>query len=92
MKGVEAWMPNQIISPSTVHFDTIGIGIYGKCSGIAVAQGTGPDSRPVSTPPDRFPGTDYGVERLPNGMTDMRLVTERAVRAARSGRWTGVDE
>jgi carbonic anhydrase/acetyltransferase-like protein (isoleucine patch superfamily) len=39
-----------------------------------------------------FPGTVYGVERLPNGMIDMRLVTERAVTAARRGRWTRLDE
>lgn len=39
-----------------------------------------------------FPGTVYGVERLPNGMVDMRLVTERAVNAARRGRWTKLDE
>jgi carbonic anhydrase/acetyltransferase-like protein (isoleucine patch superfamily) len=38
-----------------------------------------------------FPGTVYGVERLPNGMIDMRLVTERAVTAARRGRWTKLD-
>jgi len=38
-----------------------------------------------------FPGTVYGVERLPNGMIDMRLVTERAVTAARRGRWTRLD-
>ena len=39
-----------------------------------------------------FPGTVYGVERLPNGMIDMRLVTERAVTAARRGRRTRFDE
>jgi carbonic anhydrase/acetyltransferase-like protein (isoleucine patch superfamily) len=39
-----------------------------------------------------FPGTVYGVERLPNGRVDMRLVTERAVTAARRGRWTRLDE
>jgi carbonic anhydrase/acetyltransferase-like protein (isoleucine patch superfamily) len=39
-----------------------------------------------------FPGTVYGVERLPNGMIDMRLVTERAVTAARRGLWTRLDE
>jgi hypothetical protein len=39
-----------------------------------------------------FPGTVYGVERLPNGMIDMRLVTERAVKAARRGRWARLDE
>jgi serine acetyltransferase len=38
------------------------------------------------------PGTVYGIERLPNGMIDMRLVTERAVTAARRGRWTRLDE
>jgi carbonic anhydrase/acetyltransferase-like protein (isoleucine patch superfamily) len=39
-----------------------------------------------------FPGTVYGVERLPNGRIDMRLVTERAVTAARRGGWTRLDE
>ena len=39
-----------------------------------------------------FPGTVYGVERLSNGMIDMRLVTKRAVTAARGGRWTRLDE
>jgi carbonic anhydrase/acetyltransferase-like protein (isoleucine patch superfamily) len=39
-----------------------------------------------------FPGTVYGVERLPDGMIDMRLVTERAVTAARRGRWTKLNE
>jgi carbonic anhydrase/acetyltransferase-like protein (isoleucine patch superfamily) len=39
-----------------------------------------------------FPGTVYGVERLPNGMIDMRLVTQRAVSAARRGRWVRLDE
>ena len=39
-----------------------------------------------------FPGTVYGIERLPNGMIDMHLVTERAVTAARRGRWTRIDE
>jgi hypothetical protein len=39
-----------------------------------------------------FPGTVYGVERLPNGMIDMCLVTERAVTAARRGGWTRLDE
>jgi len=39
-----------------------------------------------------FPRTVYGVERLPNGSVDMRLVTESAVTAARRGRWTPVDE
>jgi carbonic anhydrase/acetyltransferase-like protein (isoleucine patch superfamily) len=38
-----------------------------------------------------FPGTVYGVDRLANGMIDMRLVTERAVTAARRGRWTRLD-
>jgi carbonic anhydrase/acetyltransferase-like protein (isoleucine patch superfamily) len=38
-----------------------------------------------------FPGTVYGVERLPDGMIDMRLVTERAVTAARRSRWTRLD-
>jgi carbonic anhydrase/acetyltransferase-like protein (isoleucine patch superfamily) len=35
-----------------------------------------------------FPGTVYGVERGPDGRVDMRLVTERAVIAARGRRWT----
>lgn len=39
-----------------------------------------------------FPGTVYGVERLPNGMVDMRLVTERAVTVARHNRWTKLDK
>ena len=39
-----------------------------------------------------FPGTVYGVERLPDGRIDMRLVTERAVAAARRDRWTRLDE
>jgi carbonic anhydrase/acetyltransferase-like protein (isoleucine patch superfamily) len=39
-----------------------------------------------------FPGTVYGVKRLPNGMIDMRLVTKHAVTAARRGRWTRLDE
>jgi hypothetical protein len=38
-----------------------------------------------------FPGTVYGVERLPDSMIDMRLVTERAVTAARLSRWTRLD-
>jgi carbonic anhydrase/acetyltransferase-like protein (isoleucine patch superfamily) len=38
-----------------------------------------------------FPGTVYGVERLANGRIDMRLVTERAVTAARRGRWKRLD-
>jgi len=38
-----------------------------------------------------LPGTVYGVARLPDGSIDMRLVTERAVVAARRGRWTRVD-
>lgn len=39
-----------------------------------------------------FPGTVYGIKRLPDGRVDMRLVTERAVTAARRGRWTKLDE
>lgn len=39
-----------------------------------------------------FPGTVYGIERSPDGTIDMRLVTERAVTAARRGGWTRVDE
>ena len=35
-----------------------------------------------------FPGTAYGVERGPDGRVDMRLVTERAVTAAREHPWT----
>jgi hypothetical protein len=39
-----------------------------------------------------FPGNVYGVDRLPDGMIDMRLVTNRAVTAARRGRWMKLDE
>jgi carbonic anhydrase/acetyltransferase-like protein (isoleucine patch superfamily) len=39
-----------------------------------------------------FPGTVYGVERSPDGGIDMRLVTDRAVTAARRSRWTKLDE
>jgi carbonic anhydrase/acetyltransferase-like protein (isoleucine patch superfamily) len=39
-----------------------------------------------------FPGTVYGIERSPNGTIDMRLVSERAVTAARRGRWIKLDE
>src|ERR687884_550759 len=38
-----------------------------------------------------FPGTVYGVARRPDGGVDMPLVTQRAVSAARQGRWTPVD-
>jgi carbonic anhydrase/acetyltransferase-like protein (isoleucine patch superfamily) len=37
-----------------------------------------------------FPGTVYGVERAADGSVDMRLVTERAVVAARQARWVPV--
>jgi len=39
-----------------------------------------------------FPQTVYGVERLPNGRIDMRLVTQRAVSAARRSRWNHLDD
>jgi carbonic anhydrase/acetyltransferase-like protein (isoleucine patch superfamily) len=37
-----------------------------------------------------FPGTVYGVVRLPSGGMDMQLVTQRAVSAARKGGWAPV--
>jgi hypothetical protein len=39
-----------------------------------------------------FPGTVYGIERLPGGAIDMRLVSERAVTAARRSQWTKLEE
>ena len=39
-----------------------------------------------------FPGTVYGVERRADDSVDMRLVTERAIAAARHARWTPVDD
>ena len=39
-----------------------------------------------------FPGTVYGVERAADGSIDMRLVTARAVAAARERRWEPVAE
>jgi hypothetical protein len=39
-----------------------------------------------------FPGTVYGIDRAPDGSVDMRLVTERAVVAARRARWIPVEE
>jgi carbonic anhydrase/acetyltransferase-like protein (isoleucine patch superfamily) len=39
-----------------------------------------------------FPGTVYGVARRPDGGIDMPLVTQRAVTAARQGRWNPVEE
>ena len=39
-----------------------------------------------------FPGTVYGVARMPDGRVDMQLVTQRAVTAARQGRWILVKE
>jgi len=38
-----------------------------------------------------FPGTVYGLERLPDGSIDLRLVTDRAGSAARRARWRKLD-
>ena len=39
-----------------------------------------------------FPGTVYGVERGPDGRVDMRIVTERAMEAARRRPWTSLED
>jgi len=39
-----------------------------------------------------FPGIVYGVERRADDSVDMRLVTERAIAAARNARWTPVGQ
>lgn len=38
-----------------------------------------------------FPGAVYGIERRTDGSVDMRLVTERAISAARRARWSKTD-
>lgn len=38
-----------------------------------------------------FPGTVYGLGRLPDGSIDLRLVTDRAGSAARRARWRKLD-
>jgi carbonic anhydrase/acetyltransferase-like protein (isoleucine patch superfamily) len=39
-----------------------------------------------------FPGTVYGVERSQDDRVDMRVVTQRAVTAARRSRWIRLDD